>query len=44
VKRTLAISLLAVLVLVLAVGGWLVDAVRWALTGPRRTRTRPATA
>jgi len=43
-KRTLYLTVIATLLLVLALGGWMVDGVRWALTGPSRVRTRPATA
>ena len=42
-KRTLAFSLLALALLVLAVGGWAIQGVRWAATGGR-PRRRLATA
>jgi hypothetical protein len=40
-KRRLILFLLALLVLVLAVGGWAIEGARWALTG---RRARVATA
>lgn len=43
-KRTLWLLILAFALVLLAVGGWAVNGVRWALTGPRRARGRLATA
>lgn len=43
-KRTLWLTILAFAVLLLALGGWAVNGVRWTLSGPRRARSRPATA
>jgi hypothetical protein len=43
-KRWLYLTLLASCVLVLALGGWAVQGVRWALTAPRRQRGRLAPA
>lgn len=43
-KRLLLISLLALAVLVLALGAWTVQGARWALTGSRRPRRRLAPA
>jgi len=40
-KRRLILFLLALLVLLLAIGGWAIAGVRWALTG---RRARVATA
>lgn len=40
-KRRLILLLLALLVLVLAIGGWAVEGARWALRG-RRARFAPA--
>ena len=40
----LLILLLALGLLVLALGGWAVDGVRWLLTGSRRARPGIATA
>jgi hypothetical protein len=40
-RRRLSFFLLALLLLVLAIGGWAVDGARWALSG---RRTRLATA
>jgi hypothetical protein len=40
-RRRLSFLLLALLLLVLALGGWAVDGARWALTG-RRTRLAAA--
>lgn len=40
-KRRLILLLLALLVLVLAIGGWAVEGARWALRG-RRARLAPA--
>ena len=42
-KRVVLISLLALGLLLLAVGGWAVEGLRWALGGGRR-RARLATA
>lgn len=42
-KRTFLIAILALGLLVLALGGWAVQGLRWALPGGR-TRRRPATA
>ena len=42
-KRTLYLTILALGLLVLALGGWAVQGVRWALPG-RRQRRRLATA
>jgi hypothetical protein len=41
-KRWLYIGTLLVALLVLALGGWAVDAVRYALTGPRRRALAPS--
>jgi len=43
-KRTLWLLMLAFALLLLAVGGWAVNGVRWTLSGPRRARGRLATA
>jgi hypothetical protein len=43
-KRLLVISLLALAVLLLALGAWAVQGVRWTLTGSRRPRGRLAAA
>jgi hypothetical protein len=43
-KRTLGLTILAFALLVLALGGWVVNGVRWTLSGPRRARGRVATA
>jgi hypothetical protein len=43
-KRWLYITLLAFGLLVLALGGWAVQGVRWSLTAPRRQRGRLAPA
>jgi hypothetical protein len=43
-KRWIYLSLLALGLLVLAVGGWAVQGVRWSLTAPRRQRGRLAPA
>jgi hypothetical protein len=43
-KRSLTITLLALGLLLLAVGGWVVQGVRWSLTAPRRQRGRLAPA
>jgi hypothetical protein len=43
-NHRLLIKLLALGLLVLAVGGWAVQGVRWMLTGPRRARGRLAPA
>jgi len=43
-KRTLLITILAFGLLVLAVGGWAVQGVRWTLLGSRRRRERLVTA
>jgi hypothetical protein len=40
-RRRLSLVLLALVLLVLAIGGWAVDGARWALTG---RRARMATA
>lgn len=40
-RRRLSFLLLALLLLVLAIGGWAVEGARWALTG-RRARLAPA--
>ena len=42
-KQRLLFILLGLIVLVLAVGGWVVEGARWALTGSR-DRLAPATA
>ena len=45
-RRRLSLFLLALIVLVLAIGGWAVDGARWALggraLGGRRPRPAPA--
>jgi hypothetical protein len=41
--RTLLISLLAVTVLTLALGGWTVRALRWTLSAGASSRALPAT-
>jgi hypothetical protein len=43
-KRTLLLILLALGLLVLAVGGWAIQGLRWALSGGRDRRERLATA
>ena len=43
-KRWLYITLLAFGLLTLALGGWAVQGLRWALTAPRRQRGRLAPA
>ena len=43
-KRTLWLLILAFALLLLAIGGWAVNGVRWTLSGPRRARGRLATA
>jgi hypothetical protein len=43
-KRWIYLSLLALSLLLLAVGGWAVQGVRWSLTAPRRQRGRLAPA
>ena len=43
-KRTLWLLILAFALVLLAVGGWAVNGVRWTLSGPRRVRGRLATA
>jgi hypothetical protein len=43
-KRTLLIALLAVGLIVLALGGWTVQGIRWTLRGGRDRRERLATA
>ena len=43
-KRTLLIALLALGLIVLAVGGWAVQGIRWTLRGGRDRRERLATA
>jgi hypothetical protein len=43
-KRTLWLLILAFALVLLAVGGWVVNGVRWTLSGPRRRRGRLATA
>ena len=42
-KRSPLLLVLALVLVVLALGGWAVDGVRWALSGPRRARGRLAT-
>jgi len=39
-KRLVLITMLALGLIVLAVGGWTAQGIRWALTGGRRRRTR----
>jgi hypothetical protein len=41
-KRKLFFILIATGVLVLALGGWTVDGLRWAFAGSRRTAPLPA--
>jgi hypothetical protein len=43
-KRTLLIALLALGLILLAVGGWTVQGLRWVLGGGRNRRERLATA
>jgi hypothetical protein len=43
-KRLVLLILLALGILLLALGGWAVQGVRWTLTGGRRRRTRLAPA
>jgi hypothetical protein len=43
-KRTLLLILLALGLIVLAVGGWAIQGIRWALGGGRDRRERLATA
>ena len=43
-KRTLLIALLALGLILLAVGGWTIQGIRWALGGGRDRRERLATA
>ena len=43
-KRTLLIALLALGLILLAVGGWTIQGVRWALGDRRNRRERLATA
>jgi hypothetical protein len=43
-KRWLYLTILALGLLVLALGGWVVQGVRWVLPGRRRHRRRLATA
>jgi hypothetical protein len=43
-KRTLLIALLALGLILLAVGGWTVRGIRWALGDRRNRRERLATA
>jgi hypothetical protein len=43
-KRTLLLALLALGLIVLAVGGWAVQGIRWALGGGRNRRERLAPA
>ena len=43
-KRLVLLALLALGILLLALGGWTVQALRWTLTGGRRRRTRLAPA
>jgi hypothetical protein len=43
-KRTLLLILLALGLIVLAVGGWAIQGLRWALGGGRGRRERLATA
>ncbi len=42
-KRLLFLVALAVGLLLLALGGWAVQGIRWTLTGSRRRRSRLAT-
>ena len=42
--RTFWFLILAFALLLLALGGWAVNGVRWTLSGPRRARGRLATA
>ena len=43
-KRTLLIALFALGLILLAIGGWTVQGVRWTLRGGRNRRERLATA
>ena len=43
-KHTLLIALLALGLVVLAVGGWTIQGIRWTLRGGRDRRERLATA
>jgi uncharacterized membrane protein len=43
-NRSLAIAFLALGLLLLALGAWAVQGVRWTLTGSRRRRDRLVTA
>jgi hypothetical protein len=43
-KRTLLIGLLALGLILLALGGWTVQGIRWTLRGGRDRRERLATA
>jgi hypothetical protein len=43
-KRLVLLILLALGILLLALGGWAVQGVRWTLAGGRRRRTRLAPA
>ena len=43
-KRTLLIALLALGLILLAVGGWTIQGIRWALGDRRNRRERLATA
>jgi len=43
-KRSFLLTLLAIAFITLALGGWLVQGVRWTLSGTRRPRGRVATA
>jgi hypothetical protein len=42
VKRHTTIALIALLLLVVALAGWMVDGVRWLAAGPRRQRLAPS--
>jgi hypothetical protein len=44
VSRILLLLLVGLVLVLLAVGAWTVQAARWALTGSRRNRPAPATA
>jgi hypothetical protein len=43
-SRILLLLLVGLVLVLLAVGAWTVQAARWALTGSRRNRPAPATA
>jgi hypothetical protein len=41
-KRKLLFTLIVTGLILLALGGWAIDGLRWAVAGPRRTAPLPA--